>query len=133
MFNANSAIFQLYHGENKLIFNKMMMRSALYYTNPQRWIVYSASSLKQQSADRHVASLGHIILILNQLVFALSPKCCVLSREATNTNFIVFGLTRSRLESTIYRTRGEHASHYITDAVMFTQSCILCYILYRCI
>ena len=28
--NANSAIFQLYHDENKLIFNEMMMRSALY-------------------------------------------------------------------------------------------------------
>jgi hypothetical protein len=26
-FNANSAIFQLYHDENKLIFNKMMMKS----------------------------------------------------------------------------------------------------------
>ena len=30
LFNANSSIFQLYHGENKLIFNEMMMRSALY-------------------------------------------------------------------------------------------------------
>ena len=30
LFNANSAIFQLYHGENKLIFNEIMMRSALY-------------------------------------------------------------------------------------------------------
>ena len=29
-FNVNSAIFQLYHGENKLIFNEMMMRSTLY-------------------------------------------------------------------------------------------------------
>jgi DNA-directed RNA polymerase specialized sigma54-like protein len=28
--NANSAIFQLYHGENKLIFNEMMIKSALY-------------------------------------------------------------------------------------------------------
>ena len=28
--NANSAIFQLYHGENKLIFNEIMMRSTLY-------------------------------------------------------------------------------------------------------
>jgi hypothetical protein len=27
LFNTNSAIFQLYHGENKLIFNVMMMRS----------------------------------------------------------------------------------------------------------
>ena len=33
LFNTNSARFQLYHGENKLIFNEMMMRSALYYTN----------------------------------------------------------------------------------------------------
>jgi hypothetical protein len=30
LFNANSAIFQLCHGENKLIFNEMMMRSSLY-------------------------------------------------------------------------------------------------------
>jgi len=30
LFSANSAIFQLYHGENKLIFNDMIMRSALY-------------------------------------------------------------------------------------------------------
>jgi hypothetical protein len=29
-FMFNSSIFQLYHGENKLIFNVMMMRSALY-------------------------------------------------------------------------------------------------------
>jgi hypothetical protein len=59
---------------------------------------YSGSSLKQQSAGRHVALLGHIILIPSQPVFALSPKCCVLSGEATNTNFIVFGLTRSVIE-----------------------------------
>jgi hypothetical protein len=29
-FNANSAIFQIYHGKNKLIFNEVMMKSALY-------------------------------------------------------------------------------------------------------
>jgi len=34
---------------------------------------YSASSLKQQSVDRHIASLEHIILIQSQPVFALSP------------------------------------------------------------
>jgi hypothetical protein len=41
----------------------------------------------------------------------------VLSEEATNINFLVFGLTRPVLESTIYRTRGEHANHYATDAL----------------
>ena len=30
LFNANSENVHLYLGENKLIFNKMMMRSALY-------------------------------------------------------------------------------------------------------
>jgi predicted alpha/beta hydrolase len=34
---------------------------------------YSASSLKQQSTSRHVAPLGHIILIPSQPVVALSP------------------------------------------------------------
>jgi len=32
-FNANSAIFQLYHGENKLIVNEMMMRTTLFHEN----------------------------------------------------------------------------------------------------
>ena len=34
---------------------------------------YSASALKQQSAGRYVAPLGHIILIPSQPVFALTP------------------------------------------------------------
>ncbi len=42
-----------------------------------------------------------------------------LSGEATNTNFIVIGLTWLGLEPTIYRTQGEHANHYATDAVSF--------------
>ena len=42
LFNANSAILQLYHGENKLIFNEMMMKSILYKTNTLSWIFYSA-------------------------------------------------------------------------------------------
>ena len=30
LLSARSAIFQLYHGEKKLIFNEMMIKSALY-------------------------------------------------------------------------------------------------------
>ena len=85
---------------NKFIFNAMM-RSALFETN----------------TGRHVAPLGHIILVPSQPVFALSPKSCVLSGEATNTNFIVFCLNRPGLEPTIYRTRGEHANYYANDAI----------------
>jgi len=35
--------------------------------------LYSASSLKQQSVDRHVILLGQNILIPRQSVFALTP------------------------------------------------------------
>ena len=53
-----------------------------------------------------------------QPVFALFPYCCVLSEEATHINVLVFSLTRSGLESTIYHTRGEHTNHNTTDAVV---------------
>ena len=43
----------------------------------------------------------------------------MLSGEATNTNFIIFGLTRSELEPRIYRTRDEHANHYTNEADYF--------------
>ena len=68
LFNANSAIFQLYYGENKLIFNE----ARFVLDQHAELDINSASSLKQQSAGRHVAPLGHIILIPSQLVFALS-------------------------------------------------------------
>ena len=93
------------------------VRFVLYQHDEFDFYINNASSLKQQSADIHVALLGHIILILSQPVFALSPLYCLISGEATNTNFIVFSLTRPVLETTIYRTRGEHANHYATDAL----------------
>jgi hypothetical protein len=65
---------------------------------------------------RHVVPLGHIILIPSQTVFALLSL--MLNGEATNTNFIVFGLTRPELKLTIYHTRDEHANHYATDGVV---------------
>jgi hypothetical protein len=36
------------------------------------------------------------------------------SGEATHTNFIVFGLTWSGFELTIYHTRGEYDNYYTT-------------------
>ena len=37
------------------------------------WAYYFVNSPKQKLAGRHVAPLGHIILIPSQPVFALSP------------------------------------------------------------
>ena len=69
LFNANSAIFQLYHGENRSIFNEIRF----VLDQHAELDFHRASSLKQQSAGRHVAPLGHIILIPSQSVFAFSP------------------------------------------------------------
>jgi len=56
-FNTNSAIFQLYHGENKLIDNEMMRYNCFVKDQHAQLDFYSASSLKQQSTDRHVTPL----------------------------------------------------------------------------
>jgi hypothetical protein len=49
LFNTNSAIFQLYHGENKLIINEMVMGSALYYTSTLSGICIVLAHVKHQS------------------------------------------------------------------------------------
>ena len=73
MLNANSAIFQLYHGENKLISNKDVDEVRFVLDQSTELHFDSASSLKQQSAGRHATPLEHITLILSQPVFTLTP------------------------------------------------------------
>jgi cobalamin biosynthesis protein CbiD len=46
----------------------------------------------------------------------------MLSGEATNTNFIVLGLTRLGLKPMIYHTQGKHANHYATKIGIKQQS-----------
>ena len=59
----------------------------------------------------------YIILIPNQQVMALNPKCWIHSREAADTNSIVFNWIRPGVEPTIYHTQGEHANYYTTNVV----------------
>jgi hypothetical protein len=56
-----------------LPFDVMMIIFALYWTNTLSLYIYSASSLKQQFAGRHVIPNRHIILISDQTVFVLTP------------------------------------------------------------
>ena len=48
------------------------------------------------------------------LLFLLNAACLA---EKQQIAILVFGLTWSGLEPMIYRTWGENANHYITDAV----------------
>jgi hypothetical protein len=58
----------------------------------------------------------HIILIPSQPVFALTPECCMHSRETANTYFIIFDLTQPT------NTQGKHTNHYTTDVFRLTVS-----------
>ena len=94
LFNASSAIFQLYRGENKLIFYEMMMMFTLY--NTLSWIsIVLAHWSNRPRKDMSLHSDTLSWFRANQ---------SLLSREATNINFIVFGLTRPGIEPRIYRT-----------------------------
>ena len=45
---------------------------------------------------------------MHYLSWAYLPVCFILREEATNTNFMIFGLTRPVLEPTTYRTRDKN-------------------------
>jgi hypothetical protein len=90
-----------------------------------------ASTLKQQSAGRHVSPLGYWIHYPDSEQTSLSPYCYLLSGETINTNFIVFGLTRPGLEpqSTVFKAStltitqrwGFHCKETLTTA---SSSCL---------
>ena len=73
LFNANSAIFQLYKKREQV--NVQWNDDEVRFVLDQHAVLdlHSASTLKQQFASRHVAPHGYIIIIRSQPVFALSP------------------------------------------------------------
>jgi hypothetical protein len=109
LFNANSAIFQLYHGENKLIFNEMMMRSAVYWNNTLSWIVLVLVDWNNfPRVDMSLHSDTLYWFRANQSLLFLLIDACLAKKQQT----------RPVLEPTIYHTRSEHANHYATDVVL---------------
>ena len=65
--------YQLYHVGKQVNFTWDDDEARFVLEQHAKFDVYSARWLKQQSADTHIAPLRHIILILSQPVFALSP------------------------------------------------------------
>jgi hypothetical protein len=102
-------MFQLYHGENKLFFIEIIIRSALYKNNKPCTF---SMVLPHWNNSPRIHMLPHSVTLSRFrtsqiLLFQLKA---VYFWEAMNTNCIVFGLTRSGLEPTIHRTRGEHTN-----------------------
>jgi hypothetical protein len=80
-----------------------------------RFVIFKLFSLKQQPADKHVAPLGHIILIPSQpsLLFLLNE--CLAEKHKYQFDILWFDLIGAR--TTINRIPGEHTKHYTIDAV----------------
>jgi hypothetical protein len=66
------SIFQLFYDQNKLRFDDDDDDVLFVLDQHTELDFYSASTLKQQSAGRHVAPIGYIILIPVQSVFVLT-------------------------------------------------------------
>jgi hypothetical protein len=84
LFNANSAIFQLYHDENKLIFNEMMMRSALFLTSKLSWSWISIVLAHWKNSPRVVMSFHADTLFwfqANQSLLVLLNAACLAEKQ----------------------------------------------------
>ena len=112
MFNANWEIFPAisWRQKNKFWWDDDVVRFT------QTDFFYSARSLKLQSVGNHY--VPNIFLTPSQPVFTHTPYCCVprSSRSKYQLYSLWYGYDQRVLENTIYRIRGEHAIHYITDA-----------------
>lgn len=83
--------------------------------------LHSVSSLKLQYVGRHVAPLESTIPILNQLGIALFLNNRYLTEIQQNLIlYSWFGFMWPGFEFIIYWTRGEHANHYTTYAILYT-------------
>ena len=99
LFSTNPAVFQLYHGENKLIFNEMKVRSGVHYTNTLSCSVlvlaHWSNSLRM---DMSLHSDG--------LSWFRANQSCVPSGKTASNKFIVFWLTLEPIG-----TRTHHLSY----------------------
>jgi hypothetical protein len=84
LFSGNSAIFQVYHGENKLIFNEMMMRSAIKIT--YQWC--SGYRARHEFGRSVVSSPDRIKPKTIQFVFVVSPLSTHHWGERADTGWI---------------------------------------------
>ena len=78
LFNANSAIFLAISWRKQVNFQWDNDEVRFVLDQHAELDLYSASSMKQQSVDRHVALLGHIILISNAACLAEKQKIPIL-------------------------------------------------------
>ena len=115
----NVSTFHLYHDENEQVTCRWDNDDISYILGQQAWLDFNSDITLNQSssADRHVSTLRHIITIIGQQVFALSPYYWLLSGEAAITIFAVFGFTRPGISPKISLIQGDRDIHYAAEVV----------------
>jgi len=95
-----------------LLFYEMIM-STLYLTNKHSWILI-VLTLWKYSARTHMS-----LHWAHYSDYESTSLCLYSFTLCSNINFIVFGLTRSWIETTIYRTWCEYSNYYTTGELLF--------------
>jgi hypothetical protein len=90
-FCLTHQFFQLFHGENKLIFNERVMRSTLYYTITHSCICNVLAH--RNNYPLHTDTLSSFRA--NQSLLFIFNGTCSLRSNTHPYNIIIFGLTRS--------------------------------------
>jgi hypothetical protein len=112
LLSANSASFQLYHGESKLIFNEMVMRSALFYTNTPNWLFIL---LDRQSLSHNVLYWVYLAWAGFELttLVVIGTDCIGICKS----NYRTMTTAPSHLASTLYLI------YFNEDLFIIDQSC----------
>ena len=107
-----SSIFSAISWREKVTFLRDNEHGDLRFVLDQHgWLdFYSAISLKKQSTRKYMLFHAEALFRLRayQSLCSYSLLACMFSREATKTNFIVFGWPWLWFKPIIYRTQGQH-------------------------
>jgi hypothetical protein len=92
---------------------------SLHYENPTQRVVLEQSGPHHHLVETwKIAKLAldnnHSLTLLLPLLLVVFNVVCLAEKKQIQIS--VFGITRPGLEPMIYRTRGQHANHYATDA-----------------
>ena len=108
--DCSLAIFQPYHGKNKLIFNVMMMRSALYQTNMLSQCQLTETTVCGQTCHLNLTHYHDFKTSLCSFSLMLHAQW-----RSNKYQFYSLWFDPIGLEPMIYHTRGEHFNHNTTD------------------
>ena len=110
LFNTKWLLFQLYRGKNKYTF--LWDDYVHFVLDQQSWILIVLTRWNNNARTHMSLHWAHYS------AYEPTSLCLYFLTLYAYINVIVFGLTRSWIEPTTYRTWCEYSNHYTTVAVL---------------